>query len=186
MYVSAKYLHSRGELDGGGIAATVMSNLGLKRSLNGFGIEVTETDVGDKNVYGEMIKRGYQLGGEQSGHIIFRKYATTGDGVLTALKIAETVLESKCPLSCLTKGLTRYSQKTQSVRVRDKNAVLSNKQVMCAVKDAEQLLGSGRVLLRASGTEPVVRILAEAETPAVCEEAVMRVVKAVKAAEEEI
>ncbi|MDE6058574.1 MAG: phosphoglucosamine mutase [Clostridia bacterium] len=186
LYVCAKYLHSRGELDGGGIAATVMSNLGLSRSLGAFGIEVSETDVGDKNVYGEMVRRGYLLGGEQSGHIIFRKYATTGDGVLTALKVAETVLESKCPLSCLTKGLTRYSQKTQSVRVRDKNAVIVNEGVTRAVKDAEGLLGGGRVLLRASGTEPVVRVLAEGETTALCEEAVSRVICAVKAAEEEI
>ncbi len=186
LYVCAKYLSERGELDGGGIAATVMSNLGLKRSLNAHGIALSVTDVGDKNVYDEMLRRGYQLGGEQSGHIIFRKYASTGDGILTALKIAEIVLESKCPLSCLTKGLVRFSQKTTNVRVRDKHAVLNSAEVKDAVKEAERLLQGGRILLRASGTEPVVRILAEGENAAVCEEAAMRVASAAKAAGEGI
>ena len=184
LYVCAKYLKARGELDGNGIAATVMSNLGLKRSLETEGIDVTLTDVGDKNVYEEMTRRGYLLGGEQSGHVIFRKYATTGDGILTALKVAEIVLENKCPLSCLTKGLVRFSQETATVRVRDKNAVAANESVRRAVQESEKLLAGGRVLLRASGTEPVVRVLAEAENSLACAEAVSRVVHAVEAAEE--
>lgn len=184
LYVCAKYLKLRGELDGDGIAATKMSNLGLRRSLSAHGISLRETDVGDKNVYDEMIKCGYQLGGEQSGHIIFRKYATTGDGILTALKVAEIVLESKCPLSCLTKGLTRFSQKTTNVRVGDKNAVLANAAVKEAVIQAEGMLTGGRIFLRASGTEPVVRILAEGENALLCEQAAMRVANAVRAAGE--
>lgn len=186
LYVCAKHLLERGELDGKGVVATVMSNLGFVRSLRKEGITVQTADVGDKNVYEEMIKCGYLLGGEQSGHIIFRKYATTGDGILTALKLAEIVLESKCPLSCLTKGLVRFSQSAANVRVQDKNAVLADERLKKAVKEAELLLGSGRVLVRASGTEPLVRILAEGEDPALCKEAVKLVVSAAEAAGEGI
>ena len=184
LYVCAKDLHARGELDGDGIVATVMSNSGLVRSLLEEGISVRFTDVGDKNVYEEMTNNGFLLGGEQSGHIIFRKYSTTGDGILTALKVSETVLESKCPLSCLTRGLRRYAQKSASVRVRDKRLAVGSEAVKTARREAENLLAGGRVLLRASGTEPVVRILAEGDDTVLCDEAIARVEKAVRAAEE--
>lgn len=186
LYVCAKYLRSRGELDGDGVVATVMSNFGLVRSLARESISVRLTEVGDKLVCDEMVRSGFLLGGEQSGHIIFRKYATTGDGILTALKMTEIILERKCPLSCLMKGFTPFAQRLQSVRVTDKTAVLADGNVLEAKRSAEGILPGGRVLLRASGTEPVVRILAEGENAEDCERAVSVIERAVRAAEEGI
>ncbi len=186
LYLCARALSARGGLEGGGIAATVTSNLGLAHSLKEFGIDVHFTDVGDKNVYAEMTKRGLLLGGEQSGHIIFRKHATTGDGILTALKVAETVLESKCPLSCLCAGLKRLPQRSLNVRVKNKRAALLNEGVRAAQKEAELLLSDGRILLRASGTEPLVRILAEGEDEERCLAAIQKIELAVRSAEEDL
>lgn len=186
LYACARYLHARGELDGDGVVATVMSNYGLLSSLKDEGITVKLTEVGDKFVYEEMVKSGYLLGGEQSGHVIFRKYATTGDGVLTAIKVAETALESKCPLSCLTRGLKRFARCTGNVRVADKGRVLSSPAVLCCLAETEKALAGGRVLLRASGTEPVIRILAEGENTADCEAALARLNSAVRSAAEEM
>ncbi len=184
LYVCAKYLRDRGELEHGGIAVTELSNSGLVRSLEREGISCFRTQVGDRFVYEEMGKRDLSLGGEQSGHIIFRKYATTGDGILTAVKMTEILLESKCPLSCLTEGLLRFPQVFRSIRVREKQAVLRSGDVRAAKARAEALLGEGgRLILRASGTEPVVRIFAEGEREEDCRIAVKLVENAVCSAE---
>ena len=162
LYLSAKRMKARGELERDGIALTVMSNTGLIDCLKREGISCAVTPVGDRFVCEEMLKRGYLLGGETSGHIIFRKHASTGDGILTALKVMETVIESKCPLSYLTEGLVKYPQITKNVRVKDKQ-ILQNPRVLSAIKEAKALLGRGRMLIRPSGTEPLIRILAEGE-----------------------
>ncbi len=183
LYLAARGLKARGELDGGGIVATKMSNGGLERSLAREGVAVSYSDVGDRFVYEEMVKDGCLLGGESSGHIIFRKHATTGDGVLTALKVMETVVESKCPLSLLVEGYHPLPQEKRSVRVRDQ-AVISSQNVLVAKEKAESLLERGRVVLRASGTEPVIRILAEGEDEKRCRAAADLMEKAVAAAED--
>ena len=175
LYLSAKRMKAKGELEKNGIAATVMSNSGLIKSLAREGIGCAVTPVGDRFVYEEMLAKGYALGGEQSGHIIFRKYASTGDGLVTSLMVMETLLETKCPLSVLTEGLTLFPQKIESVKVKDKS-VIGSERVREAVAEAEKLLQGGRLLLRPSGTEPVVRILAEGERTA---EAVAMVARAI-------
>lgn len=184
LYLCAKAMRSKGELDGDGVAATVISNLGLEESLAREGISLIRCDVGDINVYESMLRCGLLLGGEQSGHIIFRKYATGGDGILTALKVMEIMLESKCPLSCLTEGLKKLPQRQKSVRVREKELVMRDERVREALENAQKQLPSGRVLLRASGTEPVVRILAEGEDDAACLLAISLIEHAVRGAEE--
>ena len=159
LYLAARYLKARGELEGNTVVATVMSNLGLSESLKKDGIDCVRTEVGDRNVCEEMTKKGFVLGGEQSGHIVFRKYAQTGDGILTALKVMEIVLESKCPLSCLTEGLVRFPQVQRTVRCQDKREAVKYPRVLALVKEAEE--AGMRVIVRASGTEPVVRVLVE-------------------------
>ena len=184
LYLSALQLKSRGELSQNEIAATVMSNSGLDAALAREGIALVRTDVGDKAVYAEMVRRNLSLGGESSGHIVFRKYATTGDGVLTAIKVAETLTERKCPLSCLVRGYTPFAQEQRSIRVRDKNAVVIAPAVLRARAAAEELLKEGRLLVRVSGTESVVRILAEGQNEQICREAVELVAQAVCAEED--
>lgn len=184
LYLCARAMLSRGELDGNGVVATVMSNLGLEESLARDGIALKRCEVGDKYVYDEMNRSGFMLGGEQSGHVIFRKYSGTGDGILTALKIMEAMLESKCPLSCLTEGLKRVPQWQKNILVREKDAILRNESVQNALEEARYGLPRGRVLLRASGTEPVVRILAEGEDEGACAAAISLVERAVRGAEE--
>ncbi len=175
LYLAAKRMKAKGELEKYGVAVTVMSNSGLIKSLAQEGIVCAVTPVGDRFVYEEMIAKGYALGGEQSGHIIFRKYASTGDGLVTSLMVMEALLETKCPLSVLTEGLALFPQKIASVKVKDKS-VIGSKRVREAAAEAEKLLGGGRLLLRPSGTEPVVRILAEGERT---EEAVKLVERAI-------
>ena len=176
----ARYLKRRGELSGNAVAATVMSNLGLFRALEEEQIACIRTDVGDKYVYEAMVKHGLALGGEESGHIIFSKYATTGDGLITAIQIMEVMLESKVPLSRLTEGFTLYPQYVKSVRVADKEAVLGDPQVLAAKDAVQQRLGDrGRLLLRRSGTEPVVRVMAEAPDDITCRAAVDSVVQVI-------
>ncbi len=181
MYILAKRAKARGMLNGDSVAATVMSNSGFVRSLEKLGISVKETKVGDRFVYEEMQRSGYALGGEQSGHIILKKYATTGDGILTAIMLCEEVCDRKLPLSKLTEGLTLYPQRLINLRVKDKHAVLTDGEIT-AVKDAvtEELCGNGRVLLRESGTEPVVRIMVEAEEEKMCDIYCERIAKAVR------
>lgn len=180
LYICANYLSARGELDGKGIVLTEMSNLGLDKALRGRGIDCVRTEVGDRFVYAEMMKSGYLLGGEPSGHIIFRKHETTGDGLVTALKLTETALESKCPLSCLVEGYAPLPRELVNIRVLHKREILSDRGVRRAVTLAEALCG-GRVVLRASGTEPIVRILVEGDRN--CKEGAEAVGEAVKAAE---
>ena len=170
LYFCSKYMKEKGELEKNTIAATIMSNLGLFKSLEEMGIECCVTDVGDKYVYEAMAKGGFCLGGEESGHIIFSKFASTGDGLITALKIMEVFIESKLPSSKLSDGFTLYPQITVNVRVKDKNAALINPDVQSAKEKAEKDLdGNGRILVRKSGTEPLLRVMVEAETKEKCE-----------------
>jgi phosphoglucosamine mutase len=146
-----------------------MSNMGLYRALDEAGMRYEQTAVGDRFVYENMAQNGYALGGEQSGHIILRKYATTGDGILTALMLMEQMVESKQPLSGLAAPVVMYPQVSRSVRVPDKEAAVSHPAVRAAVEAVTRRLeGRGRILLRKSGTEPVVRIMVESESEAIC------------------
>ena len=183
LWVCAKDMHERSELGGGGVVTTVVSNGGLARALERSGILCTRTQVGDKYVAEEMARRGALLGGEPSGHIVFRKYATTGDGILTALRVAEIVLERKCPLSFLTRGYVLLPQKKRDVPVPGGAAILEREDVRAAIARAQG--EDVRMVVRASGTEPVVRILAEGDEAA-AEGALRLVERAVRAAAEEL
>ena len=164
LYVCAKDMTERGELGGGGIVTTVVSNGGLARALERMGVLCIRTQVGDKYVYEEMTKRESLLGGEPSGHIVFRKHASTGDGILTALKVAELILERKSPLSFLAQGYRPLPQKMLNVPVKDGAEIVAQESVRAAIARAEK---SGvRMVVRPSGTEPLVRILAEGDEPA--------------------
>ncbi len=181
MYVCAKYMKERGGLGNSKLVTTVMSNLGLYKALDELGIGYEQTAVGDKYVYENMAENGHLIGGEQSGHIIFKKYATTGDGLLKAIKVMECVTESKSTLSELVAGMSTYPQVLKNVVVTDKDETLSDPAVLASVKTAEEKLGErGRVLLRKSGTEPVLRIMAEAVTHEDAESAVNSMIDAIK------
>lgn len=170
VYICGKYLKKHNRLDGNHVVVTVMSNLGLFKALDTAGIEYDVTQVGDKYVGEDMTKNGYILGGEQSGHIIFSRYASTGDGILTAIMLMEAMLEEKTDLRTLASGMKKYPQLLKNVRVSDKQAVMDNEKVKACEKDIEtQLAGDGRILLRESGTEPVIRVMVEADTDALCE-----------------
>ena len=169
LYIYGSYLKERNKLEGNTVVTTVMSNLGLYKAFDELGIDYEKTAVGDKYVYECMNEKGYILGGENSGHIIFSKYANTGDGIITALKLMQVICAKKATLSELAKGMTVFPQVLKNVRVTDKNAVLNDPDVKAAVEAAEQSLGSeGRVLVRPSGTEPLLRIMAEAKTKELC------------------
>ncbi len=181
LYICGKYLKERGELEKNTIVTTVMSNLGLYKALDRLGINYEKTAVGDKYVYECMNEKGYIIGGENSGHIIFSKYANTGDGLITALMVMQVMCSKKCSLSELSKEMTVYPQLLKNVRVSDKNAVLGDEDVLAAVKTAENALGTeGRVLVRPSGTEPLLRIMVEAQSQEICEEYVQDIEKAVR------
>lgn len=184
IYLLAKYLKSKGELLGDRVVATVMSNLGLKKSLSREGISVQSCAVGDKYVYEKMTESGAVLGGEQSGHIILGKLESTGDGLVTALMIMETLIENKLRASELTRGLAAMPQKCVNVEVSDKAAVMSDAAVKAAVDGIERALGGdGRVLVRPSGTEPVIRIMVESESYEECARCCARIAKVVKRAQ---
>lgn len=169
LYIYGRYLKERGKLYGNKIVTTVMSNLGLFKALDRAGIEYEKTAVGDKYVYECMNEHGYRLGGEQSGHIIFKKYATTGDGILTAIKMMEVLLEKKEFMSRLAGEVEIYPQMLKNLPVTDKKAVMEDGRVREAVSQAERELGEdGRILVRESGTEPVIRVMAEAQSEEVC------------------
>ena len=171
MYILGKRLKSRGILNDDTLVATIMSNSGLITSLSEVGIKCVQTNVGDRFVYECMQENDYGLGGEQSGHIILKKYATTGDGILTAIMITEELCDSKLSLSELASPVKLYPQYTQNIRVKDKGAVLSDADVLSAKDEVEKLInGKGRVLLRQSGTEPVIRIMIESESEEKCHE----------------
>ncbi len=181
LYICGKYMQQRGELANNRIVTTIMSNLGLYKALEREGIAYEKTKVGDKYVYEEMQRSGDRLGGEQSGHIIFAKYATTGDGMVTALKLMEVLMETKRPLSKLASEVTIYPQRLVNVPVRDKAAAETNAAVLAAVKrEEEALAGDGRVLLRASGTEPLIRVMVEASTHELCDASVSRMVEVLR------
>ena len=171
MYIYAGYMAERGKLLTNTVVTTVMSNFGLYKALDAKGIGYAKTAVGDKYVYEYMVEHGCRIGGEQSGHIIFSKYARTGDGILTSLKLMEVMMAKKLPLSRLKEGMTIYPQVLINIRVKDKRAAQADPAVQAAVKAVEERLGdTGRILVRESGTEPLVRVMVEAETEAVCQE----------------
>lgn len=170
LYILAKRLKERGNLDGNTVVATVMSNSGLINSLEAEGIHCAVTAVGDRFVYECMQHNGYRLGGEQSGHIILQKYATTGDGILTAIMITEEMLDNKTTLSKLTKPVKLYPQLCRSIKVTSKSAVMADEEVKRRLSEINDAIGGrGRVLLRESGTEPVIRIMVECESADDCE-----------------
>ena len=171
IYMYAKYMKSKGTLKDNTVVATVMSNLGFFKALEAEGIYCVVTDVGDKNVYAAMVKDDYRLGGEQSGHIILSKFATTGDGLITAIKLMEVIIASKKSVGTLASGMKEYPQILINVKVADKNAAMENEEVLAEVKKTEELLaGDGRVLVRKSGTEPLVRVMVEAKDNVTCRE----------------
>ena len=171
IYMYAKSMKSKGTLKDNTVVATVMSNLGFFKALEAEGIDCVVTDVGDKNVYAAMVKDDYRLGGEQSGHIILSKFATTGDGLITAIKLMEVIIASKKSVGTLASGMKEYPQILINVKVADKNAAMENEEVLAEVKKTEELLaGDGRVLVRKSGTEPLVRVMVEAKDNVTCRE----------------
>ncbi len=171
MYLLAKRLKSRGMLNNNTLVATVMSNSGFVASLEKIGINTAQTKVGDRFVWECMQDNDYSLGGEQSGHIIMKKYATTGDGLLTAIMVTEELCDSKSTLSSLVEDVVVYPQYLKNVRVKSKDEAMSDKNVLEKVKDVEAMIdGNGRVLLRQSGTEPLIRVMIEAETEEKCRE----------------
>jgi len=170
LYIYGKYLKEQGELAGNTVVTTVMSNFGLYKAFDELGIDYAKTAVGDKYVYEYMVTNGCRLGGEQSGHIIFSKYASTGDGILTSLKMMEAMLAKKKTLSQLCEGLTIYPQVMKNITVKDKSAAQNDPDVQAAVQAAAAELGdSGRILVRESGTEPKIRVMVEAERMETCE-----------------
>ena len=181
LYVCGKYLKENGRLEGNTVVATIMSNLGLFKALEKSGIDYLKTTVGDKYVNEAMVEHGYVLGGEQSGHIIFSKHATTGDGMLTAIMLMEVILEKKQSLHALCEGMKMYPQYLENVRVSDKKAVTENPAVQKKKQEIEEeLAGNGRIILRESGTEPVIRVMAEADSDELCRKYVGEMVEVIK------
>ncbi len=171
LYVCGKYMKEKGQLANNTIVTTIMSNFGLYKALDEEGIGYVKTAVGDKYVYENMLENGHRLGGEQSGHIIFSKYASTGDGILTSLKIMEVMLEEKQPLSKLCEGLKVYPQVLKNVRVHSKPDAQADPDVQAKVLEVAEALGEdGRILVRESGTEPVIRVMVEASDYTICEQ----------------
>lgn len=177
MYIYGRYLKERGKLYGNKVVTTIMSNFGLYKAFDEAGIEYEKTAVGDKYVYENMSLNGYRLGGEQSGHIIFKKYATTGDGILTAIKMMEVMLEKKMNLSELAAPFKVYPQVLKNVRVADKSVVRGDSDIQKKLDAIADALGSnGRILVRESGTEPVIRVMVEASEMDICKNYVNEVV----------
>lgn len=182
LYVCGKYLKDHGRLNGDTIVTTVMSNLGLYKACDKIGMKYEKTAVGDKYVYENMVQNNYSLGGEQSGHIIFSKYATTGDGILTSLLMMEVMLEEKKSLGTLTEEVKIYPQLLKNVRVADKKAARENQEVVKAVENVAEALGDdGRILVRESGTEPLIRVMVEASTDELCAKYVNQVIEVMEA-----
>ena len=182
LYIYGCYMKERGKLLTNTVVTTVMSNFGLYKAFDEQGIGYAKTAVGDKYVYEYMAKNGCRIGGEQSGHIIFSKYASTGDGILTSLKMMEVMLAKKVPMSKLAEPLKIYPQVLENVRVTDKKAAQNDPAVQEAVKAVAEALGdTGRILVRESGTEPVVRVMVEAADHDTCQKYVSQVVEVIKA-----
>ncbi|MCI5995799.1 MAG: phosphoglucosamine mutase [Blautia sp.] len=177
LYICGKYLKEEGRLNNNTIVTTIMSNLGLYKACDKAGINYEKTAVGDKYVYENMMENGHCLGGEQSGHIIFRKHATTGDGILTSLMVMEVIMEKKQSLATLASEVRIYPQLLKNVRVADKKTARENPAVIEAVDNVTKALGDeGRILVRESGTEPVIRVMVEAAEDALCEKYVNQVI----------
>jgi len=180
LYICGNYLKEKGLLDTNIVVTTVMSNMGLYKAFDAVGINYEKTAVGDKYVYENMAKNGHRLGGEQSGHIIFSKYATTGDGILTSLKLMEVMLEKKQSLNELTRPVEIFPQCLKNVRVKSKPAARNDADVQAAIRRVEEKLGDeGRILVRESGTEPVIRVMVEARTDELCAECVDEVIQVI-------
>ena len=180
LYIYGRYMKERGKLLMNTVVTTVMSNFGLYKAFDELGIDYAKTAVGDKYVYENMMQHGCRLGGEQSGHIIFSKYASTGDGILTSLKLMEAMIAQKATMSQLCEGLTIYPQILKNVRVTDKAAAQADEDVQAAVAEVAAKLGdTGRILVRESGTEPVIRVMVEAPTKDICQEHVDHVVNVI-------
>lgn len=181
LYVYGRYMKERGKLLTNTVVTTVMSNFGLYRAFDEADIGYAKTAVGDKYVYEYMMQNGCRLGGEQSGHIIFSKYASTGDGILTSLKMMEVIMAKKKKLSELTAELKIYPQVLENVRVLDKVAAQADEDVQAAVQRvADELGDAGRILVRESGTEPLLRVMVEAESEELCRKYVNHVVDVVR------
>jgi phosphoglucosamine mutase len=177
MFICGKYRDQQGKLSDHTIVSTVMSNLGFRKACERDGLKTVATAVGDRNVFEEMVQNGYDLGGEQSGHIIFMKHATTGDGILTSLMLMGTMIETKRSLGSLADEMEVYPQVLKNVRVTDKDMAEENPAVQAAVRAAEEELGEdGRILVRPSGTEPLIRVMVEAASAEICEKYVKSVV----------
>lgn len=182
IYIYGLYMKERGKLLNNKVVTTVMSNFGLYKALDKVDIEYEKTKVGDKYVYENMVETGNRIGGEQSGHIIFSKYETTGDGILTSLKLMEVMLAKEKPLSELAAPVVFYPQVLKNVRVKSKPDAQNDPDVQAAVqKVAEELGDTGRILVRESGTEPVIRVMVEADTEEICERHVDSVIEVIKA-----
>ena len=181
LYIYGKYMKERGKLLNNTVVTTIMSNFGLYKAFDEAGINYEKTAVGDKYVYENMVQNGHRIGGEQSGHIIFSKYATTGDGILTSMKMMEVILAKKLPLSKLAEPVTIYPQVLKNVRVKSKPEAQNDPDVQEAVAKVAEMLGdTGRILVRESGTEPVIRVMVEAETESPCEKYVDQVIDVIK------
>ncbi len=181
IYIYGLYLKERGKLLNNKVVTTVMSNFGLYKALDKVGIEYEKTKVGDKYVYENMKQNGHRVGGEQSGHIIFTKYAHTGDGILTSLKMMEVMLAKEKPMSELAAPVVFYPQVLKNVRVKSKPEAQNDPDVQAAVKSVADLLGNeGRILVRESGTEPVIRVMVEAWSDEICEKYVDSVIEVIK------
>ncbi|MEF9938508.1 MAG: phosphoglucosamine mutase [Clostridium sp.] len=181
MFICGKYMKQQGTLVNNTVVTTIMSNFGLYKAFDREKIAYEKTAVGDKYVYENMAQNGHCLGGEQSGHIIFSKHATTGDGILTSLKVMEAILEKKQSLSKLASEIEIYPQVLTNVKVKNKTEAQDDADVQAEVQKVTEALGdSGRILLRQSGTEPVVRVMVEAETDAICSKYVNQVIEVMK------
>jgi phosphoglucosamine mutase len=181
MFLCGKYLMEKGQLAFNTVVTTIMSNLGLYKALKANGMRSEQTSVGDRYVAENMMENGYDLGGEQSGHIIFSKYATTGDGILTSLMVMQAVVDKKTTLSALANEMHSYPQVLKNVRVTDKKAAEENPAVLAAVEKVKEALGEdGRILLRASGTEPKIRVMVEAKTDEICRKHVEDVIEVIR------
>ncbi len=181
LYISAKHMKKEGSLNSNTVVTTVMSNIGLYKAFDELGIDYVKTDVGDKYVHACMDENGYELGGEQSGHIIYKKFANTGDGILTSLKVMEAMIEEKTDIASLRRDLKIYPQKLVNVKVKDKEETLENKDLQAKIEEVEERLqDSGRVLVRKSGTEPLIRVMVEAETDEIAESSVNEIVEKIK------
>ena len=181
LYIYGKYMKERGKLLNNTVVTTVMSNFGLWKAFDTIGIDYDKTQVGDRYVYEDMAAHGHRLDGEESGHIIFSKYATTGDGILTSLKLMEVMLAKEKPMSKLAEELKLYPHVLKNVRVKSKPETINDPDVKQAIEDVSAALGdTGRILVRQSGTEPVIRVMVEAETNEICEQYVDQIIQVIE------